>query len=474
MKKNSLKKNYIFNLLYQVLVTLVPLVTTPYISRVLGAENIGIYSYTLSISAYFILIGALGTGLYAQRQIAFYQNDKQEYTKIFWEILILRCIGLAIAIIVFSALFAFSNNDYSLYYKILLLEILGAVLDISWLFQGLERFDITVIRNAIIKVISVILIFLFVKTSSDLKIYFYIYVFSIISGNLSLWLSVPRYLRLQKKCKLYPLVHFIPALMLFIPQAAIQVYTILDRTMLGYLIVDKSEVGYYDQAQKLIKTLIAIVTSLGTVMLPRIASKFSEGNNEDVIEYIYKAFRIVCMISVPICLGLICVSKSFVPIFYGNGYDNVAILLNIMAPVIFVIGFSNIIGVQYLLPTKKEKFYTISVICGASVNFVANYLLIPKFSAFGASLGTLIAETTVTGIQLIFVRKEISLRIIILNIWHYIFAGAIMFLLCKCVCILVRSGIICMIVQIIIGGLSYFAGLFIIRDKTFLSIFPQK
>ena len=169
--KKSITKNYIYNLTYQILVLILPLITTPYISRVLGAENIGIYSYTLSISAYFILFGSLGISLYGQREIAYNQGKKNKCSIIFWEIIILRTITMLISLILYYFIFV-NGQQYQIYYKILTLELIANCLDISWFFQGIEEFKKTVMRNMVVKLISIISIFIFVKKESDLYIYF--------------------------------------------------------------------------------------------------------------------------------------------------------------------------------------------------------------------------------------------------------------------------------------------------------------
>ena len=198
MKKKGIVKNYMYNLTYQLLVLILPLITTPYLSRVLGAEAIGIYSYTLSITTYFILLGSLGVAMYGQREIAYVQDDIKKRSRVFFEIIIFRFITMSIGMISFYFLFI-RQGEYSQYYKILLLELLANCIDISWLFQGLEEFKKTVIRNMIVKFISVICIFIFVKTAEDLIKYFMIYVLSILLGNLTLWFYLPKYVR---KCKL--------------------------------------------------------------------------------------------------------------------------------------------------------------------------------------------------------------------------------------------------------------------------------
>ena len=245
--RKSVAKNYIYNSLYQILILIVPLFTTPYLSRVLGAEAIGIYSYTLSITTYFVLFGSLGVAMYGQREIAYYQDDEYQRSKTFFEILIMRFVAIGIALFIFYLGFC-TQGDYSTYYKILILELVANSLDISWFFQGLEEFKKTVLRNTLIKLISVACVFIFVKDENDLIKYFFIYVLSNLIGNISIWMYLPKYVKKIKIKDIKILRHLKPTITLFIPQVAMQIYTVLDKTMIGMIIEDKSEVGFYEQA----------------------------------------------------------------------------------------------------------------------------------------------------------------------------------------------------------------------------------
>lgn len=463
MSKKSITKNYIYNVIYQILTIILPIITTPYVSRVLGAENIGIYSYTVSITTYFITIGSLGLALYGQREVAYVQNDKKRYSKVFWEIVLLKIITLLFALIIFYLSFVIRNNDYQIYYKILVLEIIGNLLEISWFLRGLEEFKKTVVRNILIKVISVTCIFIFVKTSEDLVKYFVIYVLSILIGNVSLWLYLPKYL--VKIDKISLVRHIKPALALFIPQIAIQVYTMLDKVMIGTIIDNKAEVGFYEQSQKVIKMLLTIITSLGVVMLPRIANTFAKGDKEKIKKYMYKSFNFVCFMAFPMILGIIAVSDTFVPIFFGIGYEKVAILMKIISLIILFIGLSNVIGTQYLLPTKRQTEYTISVIIGAVINFCINILLIPNYGAIGASIGTVVAEGTVTIIQAIFVRKDFNFMKVIKKSKNYFIASLIMYVICILINYIKVNSLLLIILQMSIGGISYIAILLILKDS---------
>lgn len=463
-EKKSITKNYMYNLIYQVLVLISPLITIPYISRVLGAENIGIYSYTLSITAYFILFGALGMSLYAQREIAYNQDNPPKYSLIFWEMVLLRIITMSISILIYYFTII-KYGTYQLYYKILILEILGNCIDITWFFQGLEEFKKIVKRNVIIKLISITCTFALVKTSNDLVIYFIIYVLTLLIGNLSLWLYLSKFLVRIDIRKINILRHLKQTISLFVPQVAVQVYTILDKTMVGTIVQEKAEVGYYDQSQKIIKIALSVVTSLGTVMLPRIANNYIKNEKEAVRVYMEKSFNLIFLLSFPMMFGVLAVSGRFVPVFFGQGYDRVIILMNIISPIFILIGLSNVIGAQYLLPTKRQKEYTISVVNGAILNFVANMCLIWKLKAVGASIGTVIAEIAVTSVQLYFVRKDFKIKDLIKMSKNYIISSVIMFGVCCVTGMIIKDNLIATVLEVLIGIITYFACLIILKEE---------
>lgn len=302
------------------------------------------------------------------------------------------------------------HGDYALYYRILLLEMFANCIDISWFYQGLENFKKTALRNIVVKLISVVSIFIFIKNENDVAKYLLIYVLTTLLGNASLWLGIKKYIVKLKIRDLQILKQLKPTVYLFIPQIAIQVYTVLDKTMIGTITNNMSEVGYYEQTQKIIKILMTIITSLGTVMMPRIAKCYAEGAQDKIKEYMKNTFRFVYFLAFPMIFGIIAVSNSFVPFFFGDGYEKVKLLMKVMSPIILFIGLSNVTGTQYLLSTKKQKQFTISVICGAIVNAILNLILINMFDALGAVIATVIAELTVTAVQIYYVKMILTLK----------------------------------------------------------------
>lgn len=463
MSKKSITKNYIYNLFYQVLTIIVPLITTPYLSRVLGAEKIGIYSYTLSITTYFILFGTLGVSLYGQREIAYLQDNKHERSKTFLEILIMRFITLGASLLLFFFVFCL-HGEYTIYYRILILELIAYSLDISFYFQGLEEFKKTVIRNSFVKIISTVCIFVFVKTKEDLTKYFFIYVLSTLLGNLSLWMYLPKFVEKIKMKELRAIRHLKPIIGLFIPQVAIQIYTVLDKTMIGSIINDKSEVGFYEQAQKIVKLLLTIATSLETVMVPRMANTYAKGDREKLKEYINKSFSFVIFLAFPLMFGIISVSNKFVPLFYGQGYEKVIYLIAIISPIIVAIGLSNVVGTQYLLPTKQQKKFTISVTIGAIVNFILNMIFIRLWESIGASIATVLAECIVTGVQFYLIKNEFKIMDVIKIAKNYFVAGIIMCGVSCFIGVLITSDLLSLVMQVIVSASVYFGVLMILKD----------
>jgi len=416
--KKSIVKNYIYNLIYQMLTIVLPLVTTPYLSRVLGAGPIGIYGYTLSIVTYFILFGSLGIAMYGQREIAYVQDKKEEQSKNFWEIVIFRIITMTIALIVFYFIFCL-KGEYSLYYKILILELVANSIDISWYFQGVEDFGKTVVRNIIVKSLSLVCIFIFIKSPEDLWKYFLIYTVANVLGNLTMWMYIPKIIPKVRLKELNLIKHIKPTLALFVPQIATQIYVVLDKTMVGNITGNMSEVGYYEQAQKIVKALMLVVTALGTVMSSRIANTYALKKEDEIKKYLKKSFKAVWFLGIPITLGLIAITPKMVPWFYGDGFDSVIPLLIATSPIILIIGFSNVTGNQYLIQVGNQKVFTISVTTGAIVNVIFNFMLINVMGTIGAVLSSNLAEIAVLAVQLYYLREKIKIKNVFKDIYYF-------------------------------------------------------
>lgn len=470
--KNSLAKNYIFNLIYQLLTVITPIITTPYVSRILGASNIGIYGYTFSIVTYFVLFGSLGIAMYGQREIAYAQNDKDKQTKVFWELVLIRIFTNIIALGIFYFFFC-RNGEYSEYYTILIFELIANAVDVSWYFMGIEDFGKPVIRNIIVKLLGLVCIFIFVKEKSDLWKYLLIYSLSDFLGNITLWFYVPKAVSFVPFKNLNFPLHFRPILSLFIPQIATQVYTVLDKTMVGNITGDMTEVGYYDNAQKIVKALLCIVTAMSSVMSSRIASTFAKGDKENMKEYLNQSIHLVWMIAVPFMLGIIAIAEIFVPWYFGEGYGPVKYLMCATTPILLAIGLSNVTGIQYLIQVGEQKIYTFSVVVGAIINMIFNFILIKTIGTIGAVLSTVLAEYSILFIQLYFVHKDISVKNFFSPSFKYLVSGAVMFGLVFAVSRRMVVSTVSIGIMILVGVVSYIGMLWILKDQFFFGVLKQ-
>ena len=466
MGKNSVKKNYIYNMIYQLLIIVLPLVTTPYLARTIGSNGSGIFGYTVSIVTYFVLFGTLGVSMYGQREIAYTRDNIEERSKLFYEICFFRLITMLISIIVFVLVFAINNHN-AIYYRILVLELISNVIDITWFFQGMEDFKKTVIRNCLVKIIGLICIFTFVKNSNDTWIYILIYCLSNLIGNSTLWFYMPKYVKKIPFNKLDIKRNIKPIFSLFIPQIAMQVYLILDKTMIGVITNDMSEVGNYEQSQKIIKTALVLVTALGTVVGPRIANSIANKNNKEVQSRIDKSYTYMWFIAIPIMFGLISCSSIIVPWFLGSEFNKSILLMEIGSLLIVAIGLNNITGIQYLIPAKKQNLYTKSVCIAAVVNFIFNIFLIYYFKSVGAIIASVIAELLIVLIQYYDVKKYIKINMFNLESFKCIISGIIMFILLIGLKPLFNASIVSTVILVGIGGFVYMLCLLLFRYKIF-------
>ncbi len=466
MSKISIRKNYLYNLSYQLLIIITPLITTPYVSRVLGANGIGTHSYYESITSYFVLFANIGLSIYGQREIAYYREDLNKRSEIFWNLKVLSFITSLFSLLIYL-IFGFYHKMNILYF-ILSLNIIAVVFDISWFFQGLEEFSKTVLRNTFCKIANIFFIYLFIKDPTDLALYTFGFCFFTLLGNISLWLYLPKYVNGIDLSKIKPFKDFKVVLILFIPTIAVQIYTVLDKTMIGLITQDSFQNGYYEQAMKITKIVLALVNSLGAVMIPRIGFHYNRGEFDVIKTYMYRGYRFVFLIGFPLCLGIVSVSSNFVPWFFGNGYNDVVPLLKILSFLIISIGMSNLTGMLYLIPTGREKFFTVSVIIGAIINFFLNLVLIPKFLSIGAAIASLFAESLISIVQFYFVRDELNIKYILSSSIKYILSSIVMFIMLSITGKYLSPSIFNTSLLVFSGGMLYFIVLFIIKDSFFI------
>lgn len=473
--QKSIGKNYIYNVIYQLLIIVIPLVTVPYVSRVLGVEGIGEYSYTYSIASYFVLFSVLGTSTYGQREIAFVRDNKKELSIKFYEILILRVCSTIICLCVYTicTIFLFDNKNIMF---VQALNIVATMVDISWFFQGLEEFKKIVSINAFFKIINLIYIFIFIKQESDVLLYVAgMGVFTVL-GNIVAWWSVKKYLLWIDFLKLQPLKNIKAVMELFVPTIAMQIYLVLDKTMIGIFAQNTIENGYYEQAEKIVKVSMTIVTSMGTVMIPRVSYLFKNSDLADVKENIYRSYRFAWFLGMPIFMGIIVLADMIVPWYLGDGYEKCTLLIRVFSLLILAVGINNVTGMQYLIPVGKQNIFTVTVSLGAVVNLILNFFLIPRLYSIGAALSSVIAESVIAILQIIYVvcgKEKFQLGKILYPAFKYVCVSLIMVLVLYLIKGFFYYNFICTFLMIIVGATLYFLLLFVLKDE-FITIILKK
>lgn len=470
----KLIKNYFYNTSYQLLAIILPLITGPYVSRVLGPHGVGINSYTYTIANWFVLLGSIGVALYGSRQIAYVRNNKEALSITFWEIFIMKCLTMSIALIVYLLYIIFIGR-YKQYQFVQLSYVISASLDISWLFMGIEDFKKTVIRNTLVKVVSLIAILLFIKSRTDLLNYIGILALSTLIGNLTLWPFLKKILTFVPISSLKPFRHLKGAISLFLPLAAIQLYTSLNKILLGAL-TSTTDSGFYDKTDSIIRMTLTLATSLATVMLPHTSEAFSEGNFVKVRLLLYKSFNFITFISMGLMFGVAGISLKFGLFFYGKGFQPVGTSMLLESVVILFISWASISGNQYLIPTNQISIYTKSVFFGALVNIVLIVPLIKLFGLNGAILATDLSEISVTMYQIVSIKNQISYKKLFKDFGKCSISGLLMFIIVFVINQRLSLTVITLFYEVIIGLVVYIICSFIIKTAilqqilTFLKI----
>lgn len=450
----SIKINLTYQIAYQLLTVLLPLVSTPYVSRALGPQNMGIHSYTLSIAAYFVLFAMLGIQHHGSRTIAAVRDNERELNQTFSDLFFIHLAFSLLVSAVYGTFVFLVADGYRLLFIIQGLVVLAAALDLNWFFFGMERFKITVTRNTIIKVISLVCIFIFVKTSEDLWKYSLIMALGTFLGQTVIWLFVKQFVSL-----VWPTVqgmkqHLKSLVVLFVPQIALSIYRIMDKIMLGNL-SNEIQVGLYQNAENIIYVPLTLIQAFAFVMIPRMSHFVAKGQTESGKRYTQASMKYIMLLACSASFGLAAVANRFAPLFFGQAFTECGPLLTLLSVTIPFIAFQNVITTQYLLPNKKDKIYVCSLVAGAVINIILNVIFIPLYAARGAVIGTIAAEITVCIIKTIAVRKALPIGRYIKNCVFPLMAGTTMLVLVGLLENLVKGNILGVVLQIVLGATFY-------------------
>lgn len=424
MKKASLKRNLAYQMIYEILVIILPFITSPYIARVLGAEKLGEYSYSYSIAQYFVLFAMLGIKNYGNREIAAIRDNPQQLNETFSNIFFVHAIAslTSFAIYMFYVFRISGDNKYALIQSAF---VLSAFFDISWFYFGIEKFKTTVARSTIIRIITVICIFTLVRTPYDLWKYCVIMALGNLISQLILWLPLRKYVKWTKPKKEQMMRHIKPLILLFIPVLAISLYTYMDKIILG-MMKNKTELGYFENAEKAINIPQTIITAFGTVMLPKMSNLAASNDQQTAEYYMSISMKYIMCVAFALSFGIGGVGTVFAPVFWGKDFTASGELIKGLAITIPFLSFANIIRTQYLIPHKKDREYLISVLIGAVINLTLNLLLVPSLGAKGSMVATVFAEIGVCVVQTIAVSNKLPIAEYIKSFVPFFVFGAVM------------------------------------------------
>ena len=459
----TLTKNITYKILHQIILFIFPLILTPYISRVLGVKSLGIYSFYYSISIYFSYLAMLGINIYGNRAIAQVKENDKTLKKVFTNIYVLQFIASIISLILYLIFILISKNK--IISIIMIMNTLTSLFNINWFYFGQEKFKPVIFTQLIIKTLITILIFVFVKNENSLIIYSILKCSSDLIFNIILFIFSIKYIKFNNISKTSVKNNLKPCLLLFIPALATTIYQQTDKVMIGIL-VNKTEVGYYECASKLITITLGLVSAVLTVISPKMSNLISRKKDDDSKKLFNNSINYILCLATAISFGIISISKEFVPLFFGSSYKSSINLTIGLAVSLLFVSFSNSLKLLYLIPKEKDKIYTNSVIYGTILNIISNYILINKYNAMGAVISTVITELFVLIYQIIKIKNDLNLHNIIKNLIIYIVFGIIMYSIVSLVATINMSLIHKTIVEILTGIIVYVTLCLIYFTKT--------
>lgn len=466
-KQKSIKLNFIINGLRIILNMFFPIIVLPYASRILMPEGIGRVDFASSVISYFIMLASLGIPLYGIRECAKVRDDREKLTKVAQELFILNMLWTLVAYVILAACIAFVPKLYQEKELIMLtsLSILFTTLGVEWLYQAKEEYLYITVRSVIFKLISLGTLFLLVRTENDYMFYALILIISSVGSNILNAINARKIVSLRPVGNYDFKRHMKPILTLFAMNLAISIYANLDTVMLGFL-TDDREVGLYSTSIKVSRAVITLVTSLGTVLLPRLSYFIEHSAREEFKRVVSKALYFIVFAALPSMVFLYVFADKIIDIMGGDLFAESTITMRILLPIVLIISLSNLIGIQILIPLGKEKLTMYSVMGGAVVNFTLNMLLIPIFARNGAAVASVIAESVVTLIQMIFTWQLVGKTFLSKGMLKYIGASLVMAIVAYAVSYLPIGNVFVMLFAAAgLTGVAYLLVLLLFKDE---------
>lgn len=468
----SIKRNFIYNLLLQVSKVIFPLITAPYVARILDPDGVGIFNFVNTYSSYFALFAVLGIPTYGIREIAKRRDDLKACELFVSQMISIEVIStLLVSVIYIGSVFSIGQlNENAMMFLVAGISLYISPFKIEWFFSGREEFGYITFRSLVIKTISVVLLFIVVRDKGDLLNYIVLNLFATIVNEF--WNYVKLFkLGIRPRLTLRGTKeHLKPVLILFGSSVAVSIYVMLDTLMLGFF-SSYDEVGYYNSAMHVVKALLPIATALSTVAIPRVSIYMKDSDISMINKLMTQSLGIVSLLAFPLMIGVIVIAPEFVPLFYGDEFHGTILPMQIGAGVIVAIGLNNLNGIQILTGMAKDKQFLISVCAGAVINFILNLALIPRYGASGAALASVIAEIIIFIINEYFVRKCTQVRMQTYSDLMKAVAGALLFIPVSCLCSRFLGGWTYIIVCFLFCALIYIFAQKIFKNSMYFTIY---
>lgn len=471
---STIKNNFIFNIVLNISNIAFPIITIPYVSRILGVEQIGVFNFVATYTSYFVLVSALGIPLYGIREVSKIRDDKDLLQKFFSEIFTLNFISvLLISFLYVFSIYMFDKLlEIKLYLLVYGITLFLSFLNIDWFFSGREKFKIITVRSLSVKLLSLVLLFLFVKDRNDLLLYLLLNVLAVVGNqiwNVSFLKRNSVIIRFRVKGLN---LHIKSLILLLFSTISIQIYLLIDTMMLGFM-KDYYAVGIYSSAVKASRIVLPIVTSLGVVLLPRLAY-YSVGSGVEFKNLLTRSLNLVFFFSIPLVVYFYLISDSFVPLFFGNEYSDAISPMKIVSLNIILSNLSYFFAVQILAVLSKEKYFLMATFSGLVINVLLNLYLIPNYSYLGSAFASVIAELTVTIVAFFFSTKVVNLQIDFKSICKYLIASIVFVISYGILRKIVKADFEFLLIYTFVSWSAYlFISIFIIKEQNTREIYSK-
>lgn len=463
--------NFIYQTIFQVTKIIIPIITIPIVSKSIGPSGLGIYSFTNSIAQFFALFAALGVATYGNRVIALQWKDDKSISKVFWEIVCFKITSGTLVFILYLLMCFFIDNE--VYFLVQSLIVLGAVFDISWFFMGIQDFQKTSLINLGVQIISFILILIFINDTGDTLLYTTIQAVGLFVSQIVVWIFLRKYISFVRVDLENVVKHFKGAFEFFIPQIAILLYTNINKTLLGFFLGSVA-VGYYTNSLQLNSVFVTIITTIDIVLLPHMSHLFAKNNINKIVETMHTTLHTQLFFSIPIMFGMLTIYDKLVPWFLGEDFLFIINVIPIFSILIVIMPLGISISRQYLMPVGKIKEYNISVIIGAVINIVINFVLLPTIGFYGVVIANISAEFFVTFIRTKAFLKETNFKFDLKKILLFFTIGLLMCILTRILTLNMAETLTTNIIQLVIGSSIYLIGTMVFNINPIFEFIKSK